>query len=73
MPTALTDEQRREVRASVGSPAELVDPVTGERFRLVPLEAFDEYVERMQQEAWARASRQAMAKRLAEDGPFGKE
>ena len=68
MPTAITDQQREQVECSTDDePAELYDPATEERYRLVPAEQYERLKDEADQAALRRASARALGKRLAEE------
>lgn len=66
MTIRLTEEQRREVEGSNG-PAEVVDSLTGERYRLVPWEEYEDLTDERFQAALVRLSMETMAKSFADE------
>lgn len=67
MPLALTDEQRKQIEAGEQQPAEVLDPQTHRRYVLVPLEEYETLVERIERDAFTKASARMLGRQLAEE------
>jgi hypothetical protein len=66
MAVILPEELQKEIDAHPNRPAEVVDPRTGQSFRLVPSDQYEKMKDHLEQEAWHRTTAATMAKRLAE-------
>ena len=66
MAVILTDEQQRQVDSDGQTPAEVIDPRTNRRFRLVPEDEYERLADRADQDALRAASSRTLSRRLAE-------
>ena len=67
MSLILTLEQQRQIDADASRPAEVIDPRTGRRFRLVPSDEYERLEDRVEQDALRIASGRTLAARLVAD------